>query len=265
GPGTLARCAEPRAFPGSLGRSVRPADRAGPPRLVVTIRLQSGLGLAVRKIHRAPQDQAAPLGSRSHRCGPPIRGSLWTAGPNTASKDAGARSGHADIRSIAIHDPRRHRVPAADAGHDGCSRRRASRRARRVRRACDFRRRGSGKGAGSRRSGARAGDDARKPRLAAPISVILVRWAALPLRAVLPEIVHRLGTRGRSLFLRHEARRSGRSEGLRRRRTHSQDKVFVYQAEGFGKGSPSAFSNYFRYKLLAEKGGWWIDTDVVRL
>jgi hypothetical protein len=44
-----------------------------------------------------------------------------------------------------------------------------------------------------------------------------------------------------------------------------QDEVFVYQAEGFGKGSPSAFSNYFRYKLLAEKGGWWIDTDVVCL
>jgi hypothetical protein len=44
-----------------------------------------------------------------------------------------------------------------------------------------------------------------------------------------------------------------------------QDEVFVYQAEGFGKGSPSAFSNYFRYKLLAERGGWWIDTDVVCL
>ena len=45
----------------------------------------------------------------------------------------------------------------------------------------------------------------------------------------------------------------------------AQDEVFVYQAEGFGKGSPSAFSNYFRYKLLVEKGGWWIDTDVVCL
>src|SRR6187549_1688111 len=37
------------------------------------------------------------------------------------------------------------------------------------------------------------------------------------------------------------------------------------KAEGFGKGSPSAFSNHFRYRLLAEKGGWWIDTDVVCL
>ena len=45
----------------------------------------------------------------------------------------------------------------------------------------------------------------------------------------------------------------------------SQDKVFVYQADGFGKGSPSAFSNLFRYRLLVEKGGWWIDTDVVCL
>ena len=44
-----------------------------------------------------------------------------------------------------------------------------------------------------------------------------------------------------------------------------RDEVFVYQAEGFGKGSPSAFSNHFRYKLLAERGGWWIDTDVVCL
>ena len=44
-----------------------------------------------------------------------------------------------------------------------------------------------------------------------------------------------------------------------------RDEVFVYQAEGFGKGSPSAFSNFFRYQLLVEKGGWWIDTDVVCL
>lgn len=28
-------------------------------------------------------------------------------------------------------------------------------------------------------------------------------------------------------------------------------------------GSPSAFSNIFRYKLLLEEGGWWVDTDVV--
>lgn len=29
--------------------------------------------------------------------------------------------------------------------------------------------------------------------------------------------------------------------------------------------SPSAFSNIFRYKLLLEQGGWWVDTDVVCL
>ena len=44
-----------------------------------------------------------------------------------------------------------------------------------------------------------------------------------------------------------------------------QHEFFVYQAEGFGNGSPSAFSNLFRYKLLVEKGGWWIDADVVCL
>jgi hypothetical protein len=40
------------------------------------------------------------------------------------------------------------------------------------------------------------------------------------------------------------------------------DAFFVYE-DGFGKGSPAAFANVFRYKLLADKGGWWVDTDVV--
>lgn len=40
--------------------------------------------------------------------------------------------------------------------------------------------------------------------------------------------------------------------------------LFVYE-DGVGKGSPAAFSNLFRYKLLAEKGGWWVDTDVLCL
>jgi hypothetical protein len=40
--------------------------------------------------------------------------------------------------------------------------------------------------------------------------------------------------------------------------------VFFYRS-GLGAGSPSAFSNLFRYKLLAERGGWWVDTDVVCL
>lgn len=38
--------------------------------------------------------------------------------------------------------------------------------------------------------------------------------------------------------------------------------IFTYQS-GFGKGSYSAFSNYFRYMLLLLKGGWWVDTDMV--
>lgn len=42
------------------------------------------------------------------------------------------------------------------------------------------------------------------------------------------------------------------------------DNVFYYQV-GEEKGSYSAFSNIFRYKLLLEQGGWWCDTDVVCL
>jgi hypothetical protein len=40
--------------------------------------------------------------------------------------------------------------------------------------------------------------------------------------------------------------------------------IFRYRA-GRGRGSPSAFSNYFRYKLLLERGGWWSDLDMVCL
>jgi hypothetical protein len=38
--------------------------------------------------------------------------------------------------------------------------------------------------------------------------------------------------------------------------------IFYYE-RGPGKGSISAFSNVFRYKLLAERGGWWVDVDVL--
>ena len=41
-------------------------------------------------------------------------------------------------------------------------------------------------------------------------------------------------------------------------------RIFAY-ADGFAKGSHAAFSNLFRYKLLLERGGWWVDTDVVCL
>ncbi len=42
------------------------------------------------------------------------------------------------------------------------------------------------------------------------------------------------------------------------------DQIFRYRS-GFGKGSVSAFSNCFRYKLLLERGGWWTDLDSVCL
>lgn len=42
------------------------------------------------------------------------------------------------------------------------------------------------------------------------------------------------------------------------------EEFFVYE-EGLGKGSPAAFANRFRYELLARKGGWWVDTDVICL
>lgn len=40
----------------------------------------------------------------------------------------------------------------------------------------------------------------------------------------------------------------------------SSDKIFKY---GKGKASYAGFANWFRYKLLFEKGGFWVDTDVV--
>ena len=38
--------------------------------------------------------------------------------------------------------------------------------------------------------------------------------------------------------------------------------IFTYP-DGFGRGSPAAFANLFRYKLLLEHGGTWADTDMV--
>jgi hypothetical protein len=43
-----------------------------------------------------------------------------------------------------------------------------------------------------------------------------------------------------------------------------RDRLFCYQS-GFGRGSYAAFSNLFRYRLIFERGGWWVDTDVVAL
>lgn len=38
--------------------------------------------------------------------------------------------------------------------------------------------------------------------------------------------------------------------------------IFYYQGD-FANGSPACFADMWRYKLLLEKGGWWVDTDVV--
>lgn len=40
--------------------------------------------------------------------------------------------------------------------------------------------------------------------------------------------------------------------------------IFRYSS-GFGAGSPAVFSDVFRYQLLLERGGWWVDTDVICL
>lgn len=44
----------------------------------------------------------------------------------------------------------------------------------------------------------------------------------------------------------------------------AEEEVFTYN-EGWGKGSPAAFANLFRYALLRQRGGWWVDMDVVCL
>lgn len=47
-----------------------------------------------------------------------------------------------------------------------------------------------------------------------------------------------------------------------------KEKVFAYKNKnqyGHGKGSVSGFSDIFRYKLLYEKGNWWVDMDVTCL
>ncbi|HKO57955.1 MAG TPA: glycosyltransferase [Thermoanaerobaculia bacterium] len=39
------------------------------------------------------------------------------------------------------------------------------------------------------------------------------------------------------------------------------ERIFVYREHD----SVSGFSNFFRYKLLLERGGWWVDTDMICL
>jgi len=40
-----------------------------------------------------------------------------------------------------------------------------------------------------------------------------------------------------------------------------ESRVFRYSS----RDSVAGFANYFRYKLLLERGGWWVDTDVICL
>ena len=41
------------------------------------------------------------------------------------------------------------------------------------------------------------------------------------------------------------------------------EKVLRYQTVRFGCGSPALHANLFRYMMLHELGGWWIDLDVI--
>ncbi|HEU6448791.1 MAG TPA: glycosyltransferase [Verrucomicrobiae bacterium] len=43
-----------------------------------------------------------------------------------------------------------------------------------------------------------------------------------------------------------------------------RSEIFCYK-DGPGKGSVAAFSNLFRYKLLRDRGGWWMDADMICL
>jgi len=44
-----------------------------------------------------------------------------------------------------------------------------------------------------------------------------------------------------------------------------REEAFVYRHGYGGAGWSAVFADVFRYKLLAERGGWWVDTDVVCL
>ena len=48
------------------------------------------------------------------------------------------------------------------------------------------------------------------------------------------------------------------------REIYPESAIYTYP-EGWGKGSPAAFANQFRYRLLFDHGGAWSDTDMVCL
>jgi hypothetical protein len=41
-------------------------------------------------------------------------------------------------------------------------------------------------------------------------------------------------------------------------------RIFTYQS-GWVKGSYAGFADSFRFHLLKNKGGWWVDTDIICL
>jgi hypothetical protein len=60
----------------------------------------------------------------------------------------------------------------------------------------------------------------------------------------------------------------GVPDGVKQRdaqRIVAQERIFRYPAGGFGAGSVAGFADLFRYKLLADRGGWWFDTDLICL
>ncbi|AWM40081.1 hypothetical protein GobsT_15000 [Gemmata obscuriglobus] len=44
-----------------------------------------------------------------------------------------------------------------------------------------------------------------------------------------------------------------------------RSRIWFYKHDGFASGSVSGFSELFRYALLHQRGGWWVDSDVVCL
>lgn len=45
----------------------------------------------------------------------------------------------------------------------------------------------------------------------------------------------------------------------------AQEHIFQNQAQGIGQGGFASFADWFRYELLQQHPGWWVDTDVVCL
>ena len=72
---------------------------------------------------------------------------------------------------------------------------------------------------------------------------------------------------GHPVHLFAYGRIEGTPEGttlLDAREIYPESAIFTYP-QGWGEGSPAAFANQFRYKVLFDRGGAWSDTDMVCL